>query len=82
MGKRDVDKSRYKPKREAVFTETMRIGIVLRELDAALRRYVDDGVGPWQAAWQEQGCDWGSLQEWISQRLDVGRRLRRKSLNL
>lgn len=34
---------------EAVFTETMQIGIVVRDLDAALRRYVDDyGIGPWQ----------------------------------
>ena len=44
-----VDESRYSPTREAVFTETMQIGIVVRDLDAALRRYVDDyGIGPWQ----------------------------------
>jgi methylmalonyl-CoA/ethylmalonyl-CoA epimerase len=49
MGNVSVDKSRYKPTREAVFTETMQIGIVVRDLDAALRRYVDDyGIGPWQ----------------------------------
>lgn len=39
----------YRPTREPVFTETMQIGIVVRDLDAALRRYVDDfGIGPWQ----------------------------------
>jgi methylmalonyl-CoA/ethylmalonyl-CoA epimerase len=49
MGKMNVDESRYRPTREAVFTETMQIGIVVRDLDAALRRYVDDyGIGPWQ----------------------------------
>lgn len=32
-----------------VFTETMQIGIVVRDLDATMRRYVDDyGIGPWQ----------------------------------
>ncbi len=41
--------SGYTPTREAVFTETMQIGIVVRDLDATLRRYVDDyGIGPWQ----------------------------------
>lgn len=35
--------------REAVFTETMQIGIVVRDLDATVRRYVEDyGIGPWQ----------------------------------
>ena len=44
-----VDESRYRPTREAVFTETMQIEIVVRDLDATLRRYVDDyGIGPWQ----------------------------------
>ena len=44
-----MDESRYRPTREAVFTETMQIGIVVRDLDATLRRYVDDyGIGPWQ----------------------------------
>ncbi len=44
-----MDESRYKPTRDAVFTETMQIGIVVRDLDATLRRYVDDyGIGPWQ----------------------------------
>jgi hypothetical protein len=37
-----VDESRYRPTRQAVFTETMQIGIVVRDLDATLRRYVDD----------------------------------------
>ncbi len=44
-----VNESRYSPTREPVFTETMQIGIVVRDLDASLRRYVDDyGIGPWQ----------------------------------
>jgi len=44
----NVDESRYRPTREPVFTETMQIGIVVRDLDATLRRYVDDyGIGPW-----------------------------------
>ena len=44
-----MDESNYSPTRDAVFTETMQIGIVVRDLDAALRRYVDDyGIGPWQ----------------------------------
>src|SRR4051812_5589452 len=35
--------------RKPAFTETMQIGIVVRDLDAAVRRYVDDyGIGPWQ----------------------------------
>jgi methylmalonyl-CoA/ethylmalonyl-CoA epimerase len=34
---------------EPVFTETMQIGMVVRDLDATLRRYVDDyGIGPWE----------------------------------
>ena len=34
---------------EPVFTETTQIGIVVRDLDAAVRRYVDHfGIGPWQ----------------------------------
>lgn len=34
---------------EPVFTETMQIGIVVRDLDATVRRYVEDyGIGPWQ----------------------------------
>ncbi len=31
-----------------VFTQTMQIGIVVRDLDATMRKYVDDyGIGPW-----------------------------------
>jgi len=34
--------------REPAFTQTMQIGIVVRDLDAAVRKYVDDyGIGPW-----------------------------------
>lgn len=44
-----VNESSYIPARETVFTETMQIAIVVRDLDATLRRYVDDfGIGPWQ----------------------------------
>ena len=44
-----VDESRYSPTREPVFTETMQIGIVVRDLDATVGRYVEDyGIGPWQ----------------------------------
>jgi methylmalonyl-CoA/ethylmalonyl-CoA epimerase len=39
----------YRPTREPAFTATMQIGIVVRDLDATLRRYVDDfGIGPWE----------------------------------
>ena len=32
-----------------VFTQTMQIGIVVRNLDAAMRKYVDHyGIGPWK----------------------------------
>jgi methylmalonyl-CoA/ethylmalonyl-CoA epimerase len=35
--------------REPAFNETVQIGIVVRDLDAAMLRYVDDyGVGPWE----------------------------------
>ena len=47
------------------FTETMQIGIVVRDLDAAMRRYEGDyGIGPWQIhqfrpgevkVWREEG---------------------------
>jgi hypothetical protein len=34
--------------REPLFTETMQVGIVVRDLDATLRMYVEDyGIGPW-----------------------------------
>jgi len=35
--------------REPAFTETMQIGIVVRDLEATMQRYVDDyGIGPWE----------------------------------
>src|SRR4051812_7909352 len=35
--------------REPLFTETMQISIVVRDLDATLKTYVDEyGIGPWQ----------------------------------
>ena len=35
--------------REPSFTETLQIGIVVPDLDAAMRSYVDDhGIGPWE----------------------------------
>jgi glyoxalase/bleomycin resistance protein/dioxygenase superfamily protein len=35
--------------REPAFTETMQIGIVVRDLEAAIQRYVEDhGIGPWE----------------------------------
>ena len=44
-----VDEAKYRPTREAVFTETMQIGIVVRDLDVPLLRYGDDyGIGPWE----------------------------------
>jgi methylmalonyl-CoA/ethylmalonyl-CoA epimerase len=49
MSMMSENESAYRPTREPVFTETMQIGIVVRDLDATLRRYVDDyGIGPWQ----------------------------------
>lgn len=49
MGNVSVNTSRYTPTREPVFTDTMQIWIVVRDLDAALRTYVDDyGIGPWE----------------------------------
>jgi methylmalonyl-CoA/ethylmalonyl-CoA epimerase len=49
MGDMSVNMSKDRPTREAVFTETMQIGIVVRDLDATMRRYVEDyGIGPWQ----------------------------------
>ena len=37
-----MNKSSYRRVREPVFTETMQIGVVVRDLDATLRRYVDN----------------------------------------
>ena len=35
--------------REPVFTETMQISIVVRDLERSLRTYVEDyGIGPWE----------------------------------
>lgn len=35
--------------REPVFNETMQLGIVVRDLEATVRRYQDDyGIGPWR----------------------------------
>ena len=49
MGNVSANKSADEPAREPVFTETMQIGLVVRDLDATLRRYVDDyGIGPWE----------------------------------
>jgi methylmalonyl-CoA/ethylmalonyl-CoA epimerase len=37
--------------REPVFNETMQLGIVVRDLEATVRRYEDDyGIGPWHFA--------------------------------
>ena len=37
--------------REPVFDETVQLGIVVRDLEATVRRYEDDyGIGPWQFA--------------------------------
>ena len=34
---------------DPVFTQTMQIGIVVRDLDATMRKYVDEyGIGPWK----------------------------------
>ena len=34
---------------EPCFTETVQIGIVVRDLEATMRRYVDEyGIGPWE----------------------------------
>jgi len=35
--------------REPCFTQTVQIGIVVRDLDATMRNYVDEyGIGPWK----------------------------------
>jgi hypothetical protein len=37
--------------REPVFNETLQLGIVVRDLEATVRRYEDDyGIGPWTFA--------------------------------
>src|SRR5689334_5001106 len=30
-----------------LFTQTLQIGIVVRDLDATVQRYLDYGIGPW-----------------------------------
>jgi Glyoxalase/Bleomycin resistance protein/Dioxygenase superfamily len=38
-----------RPMREPVFNETLQLGIVVRDLEATMRRYVDDyEIGPWE----------------------------------
>jgi Glyoxalase/Bleomycin resistance protein/Dioxygenase superfamily len=34
--------------REPVFTDTIQVALVVRDLEAAMRRYVDYGIGPWE----------------------------------
>jgi Glyoxalase/Bleomycin resistance protein/Dioxygenase superfamily len=42
--------------REPVFNETVQLGIVVRDLEATVRRCVDDyGIGPWQFAQIDAG---------------------------
>ena len=42
--------------REPVFNETVQLGIVVRDLEATVRRYVDDyGIGPWEFAQIDAG---------------------------
>ena len=37
--------------REPVFNETVQLGIVVRDLEATVRRYENEyGIGPWQFA--------------------------------
>lgn len=49
MGNETGNMSPYTPTRQPAFTGTGQIGIVVRDLDATLRRYVDDyGIGPWE----------------------------------
>jgi hypothetical protein len=38
-----------RPRREPAFNETLQLGIVVRDLEATMQRYVDDyGIGPWE----------------------------------
>jgi hypothetical protein len=42
--------------RDPAFTETMQIGIVVRDLDATMRKFVDDyGIGPHRSRWFNTG---------------------------
>ncbi len=36
---------------EPAFTESTQLGIVVRDLEVAMRRYDDDGIGPIQAGY-------------------------------
>jgi methylmalonyl-CoA/ethylmalonyl-CoA epimerase len=41
---------------EPVFNKTLQLGLVVRDLEATVRRYVDDyGIGPWHFAQIELG---------------------------
>ncbi|GJG88863.1 hypothetical protein tb265_40440 [Gemmatimonadetes bacterium T265] len=43
------DGARLRPAPEPAFTDTVQIGIVVRDLDATRRRYADAyGIGPWE----------------------------------
>jgi methylmalonyl-CoA/ethylmalonyl-CoA epimerase len=47
--------------KEPALTETMQIGIVVRDLDATIRRYEDHfGIGPWQVHQFKPG----DIKEW------------------
>ncbi len=49
MGNVSETKSRYRPARQPVFTVTMQIGIVVRDLDATLRKFAGNyRIGPWE----------------------------------
>lgn len=54
---------------EPAFTKTVQIGIVVRDLDATMRRYLDDyGIGPWEihefaAGAAEDFCEHGQPVE-------------------
>ena len=64
-----------------VFTETMQIGIVVRDLDATMRRYVDNyGIGPWQVHQfkREDVKEWlehGQPVEPSTRQIEAGRHL-------
>lgn len=49
MDEKVKSETAYTPKRDPAFTGTGQIGIVVRDLDATLRRYAYDyGIGPWE----------------------------------
>ncbi len=54
-----------------LFTQTMQIGIVLRDLDATMRKYVDDyGIGPWKIS--ESGEFEGVRVAYLDTHRDLG----------